>query len=156
MQLIPLQQWICDVCGEVIQCPGDGYVQWNRNSNLEIDDFIIVHHKTASPREHSRDGCYRYSSDSDLPRFLGVHGQIELTSLLDPGVYHLPKYSQQVVDIRKWVDFYRRLQLPYYEEARRYWSVASSNGYFAGLTQVCIYLPDNLKRMIEQYEQKGP
>ncbi|WP_054749993.1 hypothetical protein [Ruminiclostridium josui] len=50
MKLKPLGQWICDVCGEVIQSPKDGYVQWNRNLNQEIDDFVIVHHFSASPK----------------------------------------------------------------------------------------------------------
>ena len=154
MKLRPLEQWICDVCGEVIECPKDGYVQWHRNSNSEIDDFVIVHHHTASPKKHTRDGCYKYDSDSDLESFLGDHGKVELTALLDPGPNHLPKYTTMVADIRKWIDFYKRLQLPYYEEARIYWDYASTDGYFGDSNEIYIYLPENLKRMIDHYENE--
>ncbi|WP_054749991.1 hypothetical protein [Ruminiclostridium josui] len=59
-----------------------------------------------------------------------------------------------VADIRKWIDFYRRLQLPYYEEARQYWEEAISDGYFDDANEIYIYLPEKLKRMIEHYENK--
>ncbi len=154
LKLKPLGQWICDVCGEVIQSPKDGYVQWNRNLNQEIDDFVIVHHFSASPKKHNRDGCYKYDSDSDLESFLGERGIVELTALLDPGPYHMPEYKTMVADIRKWIDFYRRLQLPYYEEARQYWEEAISDGYFDDANEIYIYLPEKLKRMIEHYENK--
>ncbi|PRR70902.1 hypothetical protein [Clostridium thermopalmarium] len=154
MKLIPLKQWICDVCGEIIEKPEDGYVQWHRDSNMKIDDFIIVHHQSASPRKCTSNGCYKYDSDSDLKSFLGEHGIVELHALLDPGPYHLPEYCKQVADIRKWSDLYKRLQLPYYEEARKYWHRAMSDGYFGDSNEVYIYLPNNLKRMIEHYEKE--
>lgn len=30
MPMKPLSQWICDICGEVIQEPKDGYVQFHK------------------------------------------------------------------------------------------------------------------------------
>ncbi|MBZ9633058.1 hypothetical protein [Clostridium sp. FP1] len=155
MILQPLKQWVCDKCGEVIKCPEDGYVQWNRkNSDLEIDDFVIVHHKPASPMKNSRKACYIYDSDCDLKSFLGEKGIVELHGLLDPGQYHMPEYKTRVTNIRNWSDFYKRLQLPYYEEARRYWNRAMNDGYFGDSNEIYIYLPENLKRMIEHYESE--
>ena len=154
MKLKPMKQWICDVCGEIIERPEDGYVQFHRNEHGQYDDFIIVHHRPASPRKNLQNACYKYSSDSDLESFLGDHGKVELLSLLDPGVYHLKQYRQMVADIRKWNDFFMRLQLPYYEEARKYWSRASIDGYFADSNEIYIYLPENLKRMIQHYEKE--
>lgn len=154
MKLIPGEQWICDTCGEIIKKPEDGYVQWHRNSSMQIDDFIIVHHFAASPRNHHKNGCYKYDSDDNLKRFLGVHGMVELHSLVDPGPYHMPKYEPMVSDIRKWLDFYKRLQLPYYEEARLYWNRAIDDNYFSVSNEIYIYLPKNLKEMIEHYESQ--
>ena len=43
MKLIPLKQWICDTCGEIINSPEQGYFQFNV-TDKKIDYFIIVHH----------------------------------------------------------------------------------------------------------------
>lgn len=152
--LKPLQQWYCDTCGEIIECPKDGYVQFKRNDNQEIEDFIIVHHKSVSPRKNTQNGCYQYRSDDSLESFLGDHGKVELLSLLDPGPYHMPNFRLFVTDIRKWKDIFMRLQLPYYEEARRYWNRATSDGYFGDVNEIAIYTPEYLKRMIEYYKRE--
>lgn len=151
--LEPLQKWYCDCCGEIIESPRDGYVQFRRSGDngLIYDDFVIVHHRTASPR---RNGCYLYDSDCDLESFLGDRGKVNLLSLLDPGEYHMPNFMLMTSNIRKWNDFFMRLQLPYYEEARRYWDRAMSDGYFGDSNEIYIYLPQNLRRMIQHYENQ--
>lgn len=153
MKLLPLKQWICDVCGEIIESPKDGYVQFNRNKDGQYDDFIIVHHKTKSPRKHSANGCYKYSCDTDLTDFIGERGIIEALSLMDPGKYHMPTFKPFVSDIRKWLDFIRRLQIPHYEEARLYWDKAKCDGFIADANEIMIYTPRFLKSMIEKYEK---
>lgn len=154
--LEPLQKWYCDCCGEIIERPEDGYVQFRRSreNDLLYDDFVIVHHKTVSPRRNTRHGCYIYDSDSDLESFLGDNGKVHLLSLLDPGEYHMPEFMSMTSNIRRWNDFFMRLQLPYYEEARRYWSRAMSDGYFGDSNEIYIYLPENLRRMIQHYENQ--
>lgn len=153
MKLIPGKQWICDACGEIIKEAKDGYVQWKCNKETgQIEDFVIVHHKSASPRKNG--SCYIYRLDSDLESFLGEHGLVELHSLVDPGEYHAREYKPLVSNLRKWLDFYKRLQLPYYEEARQYWDKAMHDGYFGDANEIYIYLPNNLKAMIEHYEDE--
>lgn len=152
--LEPLKQWYCDTCGEIIESPEDGYVQFKRNDKFGYSDFIIVHHKSASPRKYHQKGCYQYSSDCDLESFLGNHGKIELLSMLDPGPYHMIEYESNDTNIRNWKDFFMRLQLPYYEEARRYWDRASTDGYFGDINEIMIYTPDYLKQMIEYYQRE--
>jgi hypothetical protein len=50
MKLVPLKQWICDTCGEVIERPNEGYVQFvDSNNDGNYDDFVIVHHAAYSP-----------------------------------------------------------------------------------------------------------
>lgn len=153
MKLIPLKQWYCDTCGKIIEKPEDGYVQFHYNEDHVYDDFIIVHHAPESPlRKHGRD-CYKYHSDCELKSFLGTHGLVEVLALLDPGPYHTPKFKERVINVRKWADFVRRLQLPYFEEARIYWERASADGYFGDSNEIYIYVPDKLKSMIEHYEK---
>lgn len=155
MKLELLKQWVCDVCGKIIEKPEDGYVQFHKDNNGKYDDFIIVHHLLASPRKNiSQNGCYIYDLDLDLESFLGEKGIGYLLSFLDPGPYHVPDFKSRVSNIRKWVELMRRLHVPYYEEARLYWNRASADGYFYDSNEIYIYSPENLKDMIEHYEKE--
>jgi len=45
MKLIPLQQWICDSCGGLIETPRDGWFEWYAGINDHVaTGFRIVHH----------------------------------------------------------------------------------------------------------------
>lgn len=57
----------------------------------------------------------------------------------------------RVRDVREFVEFARRLTIPHYEEARKYWSSANSDGFFYGGNEIWIYLPQTLKSLIERY-----
>jgi hypothetical protein len=154
MRLEPLKQWICDTCGQVIERPEDGYVQFNRDDDGVIDDFTIVHHLSASPLKNStKNGCYKYDFDNGLEYFLGYDGLVRLHSLLDAGKYHQPEYEVSVSNIRKWSETYKRLHLPYYEEARMYFERTKADGYFEDANEIYCYKPENLKAMIERYEK---
>lgn len=54
MDMKPLEQFLCDECGQPIEKPEQGWLEW-----LVIDEqkqgFRIVHHKSYSPRSS---GCY--------------------------------------------------------------------------------------------------
>ena len=49
----------------------------------------------------------------------------------------------------------RRLTIPYYEEARLYWSRAEADGFFDGANEVWLYMPHNLEALIERYRDAG-
>lgn len=75
-------------------------------------------------------------------------------SMIDPGVYHSPTYrGPEVSDIREWVEIFRRLFVPYYEEARLYWQQALAENYFDSFNEVYIYQPETLRRLIERFEE---
>lgn len=156
MKLRPLRQWICDTCGEIIQKPEDGYVQFHKDENGHYDDFIIVHHYPASPyKDQSKEGCYRYNSDLDLEIYLGEQGLVQLLALIDPGQHKRKVLDKPYVsNIRKWVELVRRLHVPYYEEARRYWKRAEQDGFFIDANEAWPYLPKHLKMLIEEYGDK--
>lgn len=152
----PLSKWYCDICGELIEKPEDGYVQFNRNNpNYNFDDFIIVHHYQASPlKEKRKNGCYKYHSDLDLISFLGDEGKVHLLSLLDKDLYCNYNPHVQAVNLRDWNDLFMRVQIPYYEEARRYWYKAMADGYFDDKNEFNLCLPENLKEIILKYKDK--
>lgn len=165
MFLKPLEQFICDGCGEIIDDPKFGWVEWLREKDsLQVHGFRIVHHQAYSPlKETDRYGCSRYPgkagcSDDYLERFLGSLGIVQLLRFIDLGPYHDPDYSvcggPQVKNLREWTELFRRLHIPYYEEARLYWDEALEDLFFDGANEILIYKPDFLKELIERYGEK--
>jgi len=87
-----------------------------------------------------------------LNDFVGEEGLIHFAYFLDVGPHHDPDYSgPQVVDFRGFTELFRRLHLPFYEEARKYWADAEESGFFSDANEIFIYLPSTLKKMIERF-----
>ena len=54
MKLEPLEQWICDRCGQVIESPEQGMVEWLQEKDETVPyyrayGFHIIHHDVYSP-----------------------------------------------------------------------------------------------------------
>lgn len=80
---------------------------------------------------------------------------IQLYGMLDPEPNVNPQQSKgvKVEDIGETVEFLRRLTLPYYEEARQYWSEEIADGYISEANEISPYFPHNLKSIIERYSR---
>jgi hypothetical protein len=113
LMLTPLRQWYCDVCDEVIENPETGYVIWKTDDRLLKYDFKIIHKARCDLDDHQ---C-----SMEVGKFLGLDGITRCLSFLSLGPVKATLGStwQQVRDIDEFVDLVRRLQTPYYEEARR-------------------------------------
>jgi hypothetical protein len=169
--LEPLKSWICDECGELVRDERDGFVEWLSGysfpeGSTESDQegphgFRIVHVTSASPRAPHGGECYRYSASpqrNDLPlrEFLGAHGLVVLLSKVDVGSFHDPdRRTRPAKDLREWATLVRRLHLPYYEEARLYFDRAESDGFWDGANEIYVYMPANLRGLIEHYEHEA-
>jgi len=156
MKLKPLEQWVCDSCGEIIENVEDGWVEWIKDEDNRNMQFHIVHLAPKSPR--FPDGyCnihkkYPRRADGYLHEFVGTKGLVKLLRFIDVGKYHEPTFrGPWVKNLREWTKFFRRLQLPYYEEARLYWDKAIGDNFLGDLNPVSIYMPETLKSLIEQY-----
>ena len=158
MTLEPLQQWCCDTCGTVIERPEDGWLEWLddvESGGRNERDFRIVHWGSASPRTG---GCQQHAtninvSDNHLQYFVGDGGFGRLMVALDVRAF----IDRQDIDpgvksarLQEVIEIERRLHLPYYEEARRYWSKAEADGFFDG-TNGSPLMQDNLKALIARY-----
>lgn len=159
MKLIALRQWVCDECGELIRKPEEGYVEWLVDDKHIRYGFRIVHHALASPRQ--LDGnCYRYTDergrrDMDLEQFLGAGGIVKMLSFINMGSLHDDFDAKpRIKSSGEWVKLFKRLQVPYYEEARLYWDKAEEDGFFDGANEIASYLPETLKELIERYGEK--
>lgn len=155
--LKPLEQWYCDYCGEVIASAREGDIEWLVEDDM-ADDFRIVHRASASP---SRPGgnCYYHADDRGrhdmhLDKCAGLAGLPWLLGFLDLGPVHDPdqQRTMRVRSVREFVEIMRRLTLPYYEEARTLWGIATEGGFFEGdRNEIAVYLPETLKALIAQY-----
>lgn len=151
----PLKQFICDKCGGLIEKPEDGYVIWREDNESKLCDIHIVHHNFRDDEgiKHGCDNDRSYPLSDSLEGFLGTRGLVELLALVDPGPYFVREYKERISDKRSFLEFFRRVQIPYYEEARIYWNRARSEGFFADINEIGIYSPEFLKALIEQYKE---
>ncbi len=162
--LRPLEQWMCDDCRMVIEEPAHGYLEWLMTGHKACG-FRIVHHLPHSPQAASNGGrgCYRHnlrpeSCGASLHEYVGHAGLPMLLSFLDPGSCQTPEYAgPEVVSVREWGNLFRRLHLPYYEEAQLYWTDAVQDGFLESMNEVAIYQAEFLVQIIEHYggEQTG-
>lgn len=155
--LVPLKQWICDSCGEIINSPEDGWVEWLSGEETfnSCHGFKIVHNYGSSPQ--GKGACFQYREKKDLAdmpltTFTGEEGYICLLGFLDLGPIVVPKYEgPRVKDIREFIEFMRRLTIPYYEEARMFFKEALADGDLDPSSVDMIYDPEDLKRIVEKY-----
>lgn len=141
----PLKQWICDVCGEVIKTPEEGYVIWQHDKNHQEYDFKVIH-KTRCDDD-------KYPSSLAVEDFLGQDGLAYLLSFLSIGPIKKnigQKGGGTVKSLDEFVDFFRRMQVPYYEEARTKFNDPDVLENLADSNEVYPYLPGNLQNIIKR------
>ena len=155
---MPLEQWICDSCKEIIKKKDDGFVQFILDTTDEnlYSDIKIIHAHAVSPHSKTERGCYigriDLIHDSPLSWFDGPDGIARLLSLIDLGPHIEKEYrGPQVTNLRNWVEFFRRLYIPYYEEARFYWWEAFADDLFSEEIDVYPYTEFLLKKIIDEY-----
>ena len=143
----PLTTWRCDVCGELIDSPESGYVIWKTDSNLLSHSIKIIHKIKCDLKDHH--------DSAALSDFLGESGLAYLLSKLSLGPI-MKSMDQssfcQVADMDEFVDFFRRVQTPFYEQARTKFGSAEVQSDFAGSNELYPYLPESLKSIADRYE----
>ncbi len=158
MKLEPLQQWICDECGELIDGAEQGWLEWLSLMDKPAWGFRIVHHISFSPSlpRGPHEGCYGYGSalerkDNHLNIFVGIDGLSKLLYFVDYGQVDPGDSGPHFKSAHEFAEIFRRLQIPYYEEARQYWAKAQNDGYFDDANEVSPYFQGSLRRIIEKY-----
>lgn len=135
-KLVPLRQWVCDTCGQVIERPEHGYVLIHfttENRRTLLTGFSIVHHTTHSPlRDTPARDCYGEHPGKDQPLvdLVGENGMAHLLSYVDVGEHNgdVAQSRMHPDRMREWVTLVRRLTIPHYEEGRQYLPHAMRDG----------------------------
>ncbi|MBA4316776.1 MAG: hypothetical protein C0412_00090 [Flavobacterium sp.] len=148
--LTPLNQFICDHCKNIIRNPEEGYLSWIEN-NTEYG-IRIVHNLHSDHYAHTNRKCFPNDPDpldGELGQFLGASGLGLLTHIM---------YNKETQTLLSgtWSNFFeiiRRLQIPYYEEARAYFNKANEQGVFSDVNEKDMYTPEFLQMLITKYNE---
>jgi hypothetical protein len=104
------KQWICDVCGKEIETAERGYVIWKSERAKPYHSWKIIHRGECDLDDHD---C-----SAALVDFLGVEGLNVALSYLDAGPFATAGRGPSIPNLKEFVDFIRRVQIPYYDLAR--------------------------------------
>lgn len=137
----PLTRWYCDHCHEAIDAPARAYVIWRYDAQQRDTDFRIIHQKQCDRKD--------FAASAPLADFLSTEGLTRLLSVLSYGPLKEGP-NPGVGSIDEFVDFVRRCQVPYYEEARRKFREQTVQEYYADANEVLPYRPDSLQKIIEK------
>ncbi len=141
----PITKWYCDVCGEVIDDVKKGYVIWKSNEHGKSHAFKIIHQTKCDQRDHSLSAALR--------DFVGDDGMTKLLSHLSLGPIkrRLDQTSRcDVADFDEFVDFFRRVQTPFYEEARRHFGNENLIHEFSDANEVLPYMQSELEKIAKR------
>ncbi|MBG6060148.1 hypothetical protein RCH16_003623 [Cryobacterium sp. MP_M5] len=138
----PLTTWICDTCGDAIEDATKGLVVWNSDESLRKDGFKIVHKGKHCDLD-------RRMQSLEVAHFVGQKGQASLTSWLSYGPIKNHGNSARILDMDAYVDLFRRLQTPWYEEARPYFQSEAIQEVWGDSNEGFPYGPDSLQQIAE-------
>lgn len=134
--------WYCDTCAEAIDNPGMGMVVWDGKSKTGKQSFAIIH---KGPKcDDDRDVMWM-----ELRHMIGEEGPQHLLSFLSYGPLPRRESRPRVGDVDGFVDLFRRLHTPGYEEARRYFDHPDVVDRFSGANEFAAYTPESLEWIIE-------
>jgi hypothetical protein len=138
----PLSTWICDYCHDEITDPTFALLAWQSPARGQAHDFRILHKGQKCDRDRS-------DNTLELHQVVGSGGMGPLLALLSQGRFFGPSSPAGAVNLDEWVDVFRRVQVPWYEEARQHFSNSAVRGEFADSNEVYVYEQESLKRIIE-------
>jgi hypothetical protein len=114
-------------------------------------DFKIVHKTMDAWRCWDRADAAGYRSSYELGECLGIDGLTTLLSWLSEGPVDDSGHHDVVPeDLDGYVDLVRRLQTPFYEEARRKFRNSEVRQELAGVNPIYPYTLDRLRWVAEQ------
>jgi len=148
--LNPLEEFICDSCGGIIEKKEDGYVVWD-----------LIENSSQKGKKESLQGNFRIQHrecqqildySSSLTEFMGIEGTRQFLDFLDEGEIFKHGLASEISSIRELVVLHRRTHLPYYDQARHYFEKAKKDiEYWEDMDSDNLYSEDILRQIIEKY-----
>jgi hypothetical protein len=141
----PLTTWICDTCGEEMTDPNTSLMTWTEDDQGRAVEFLLVH-KNIDGRTCDPGARSGFVSNLELSAGLGEDGAAYLLSLLSVGPLK-GNGSCKVANMSGWVDLFRRLQTPWYEEARPHFDDEKTRHWLDDANEVLPYMPEVLEKI---------
>lgn len=145
--MMRLDQFICDTCNQIIKNYEDGAIEWispydENGKQLPSNSFRICHKNSNCYTIYHKDP---FGVSRQLVDFNGEMKIINLLEMIDRDncVFELNGLSE-------YIELFRRLTIPHYEEARQYWNEANNDGLIKN--KVTCFREQNLKTIIERYK----
>ncbi|OII35173.1 hypothetical protein BIU98_04425 [Curtobacterium sp. MMLR14_010] len=140
-----INSWICDECGDAIESPSKGLLVWDNGERKS--NFRIVH-KGQCDVDNSQ-------ATAELSEVTGPDGQVRLLAFLSYGPLMGPgSIPVRVADLDEWVDVFRRLQTPHYEEARILYKRPEVKEALDDANELFPYEPDTMRRLLDEYREE--
>jgi len=143
----PLTTWTCDVCGEQVK-PRKGTViaRHTKDDDRLLTGFLIVHKKVDGfTCDLGNENGYYYNVDLDT--LLGQDGMAHLLGHLSAGPLIAEEPVIRVADMDEFIDLFRRLQVPFYEQARTRFGDEDVTALYEGANEYYPYLPGELQKV---------
>jgi len=144
--------WICDTCGQPITEAEHGWVEWliqPGGGRHRAHGLRLVHHRPYSPRaphgrcQYDNDNVYENFNaginDRALRDFLGPDGLMDLLAFL---------HDEEFSDKGEVLQMIKRLHIPGYEQAFRYFDMAINDGAFEPNTIPNYYSQNQINAVI--------
>jgi hypothetical protein len=148
--LTPLKQFVCDVCGKIIENPEAGYVVWDTDDQMLAYGIKVIHHAKCDDRSCGR--------SNDLPHFLGEDGLAYLLSFLSAGPIAMKEKfgagKGRVKNLDEFTDFFRRCQTPYYEEIRQYFDDPVVIDRLSDHNEYSPYVISTMQKLIDEAAER--
>jgi hypothetical protein len=142
----PLSSWVCDTCGQKITEPQSANVISRVLDDDATAEYRIVH-KNMGGRTCDPGAKGGFLHNMSLDTYLGPDGLAWILSELSLGPLREGQGQPRVDDVNQFVDFVRRVQTPWYEEARRRFGERSVQDALSDANEVLPYLPETLERI---------
>lgn len=139
----PLSIWYCDKCGGAMRTE-EAYVIWQPRGESDHNlDFRIVHQGKCDDKS--------FLKSAALTDFLGSDGVSFLLAIISDGAFFATRNAENISheSLKAYVDFFRRVQTPFYEEARKYFGCEEVRQELDGVNETAAYEVESLKRVIE-------
>lgn len=137
-----IDRWKCDTCGQQTTI-SDGILFWRGDGRKDpITDFRITHKGQCDPGDEAG-----FMAFMPLDHMMGADGQQILLSFLSAGPL-IGKGKGRMMDHDAFVDVFRRLHTPWYEEARpALLGDHRLHNILDGANEYAPYLPEELKKI---------
>jgi hypothetical protein len=145
----PFRSFVCDGCGEKIVDVVSGVVEWVEDGGAPRD-FRICHAPPAVASTKPK--CTKY-----VGKMIAGHAPLARSSGQDGAAFVLARMSDMCINGVTYTAFmeaeevFKRLSVPYYEEARRHMTSAESDGYFDGRDPDDATRQASLREMLQIY-----